>query len=104
MPVYEYEHEGKACKLGKTFEVVQSIKDDRLGKCPKCGGTVQRLISGVYISTPVGVSGYKNMGFTRLEKRDDGVYENVTRGHGESKYMERGKAETLPNLKGKITD
>ena len=36
------------------------------------------------------------MGFTKLVKRDDGVYENVTRLPGESRYMEKGKADTLP--------
>lgn len=104
MPVYEYEHRKKSCRLGKVFEVVQGIKEDRLERCPECGEPIERLISRVYVNTPTGVSDYKNMGFTRLEKRDDGVYENVTAGHGEARYMERGKAETLPNLKGKITD
>lgn len=104
MPVYEYEHTKKACKLGKGFELVQSIKDDKLDKCPECGGPVKRLISGAYVSTPTTNSEYKNMGFTKLVKRDDGVYENVTRRGGDAKYMEAGKPETMPNLSKTITD
>jgi putative FmdB family regulatory protein len=42
MPTYEYEC-GK-CSL--RFEQQQSIKDAPLQACPKCGGKVQRIISG----------------------------------------------------------
>ncbi len=40
MPTYEYRCD--AC--GHVFEEFQSMKDDPLTKCPKCGGKVQRLI------------------------------------------------------------
>jgi len=42
MPTYEY----KCQACGFTFEKFQSIKDKPVKKCPKCDGTVQRLISG----------------------------------------------------------
>ena len=42
MPTYEY----KCQDCGYTFERFQSIKDKPIAKCPKCGGKVQRLISG----------------------------------------------------------
>ncbi len=42
MPTYEYE-----CKeCGYRFEMEQSITDEPIDKCPKCGSTVKRLISG----------------------------------------------------------
>jgi len=42
MPTYEYR-----CKeCGWTFERFQSMRDKPLEKCPKCDGSVQRLISG----------------------------------------------------------
>ena len=41
MPIYEYQCESCADK----FEVKQSMKDDPLTTCPKCGKHVQRLIS-----------------------------------------------------------
>ena len=41
MPIYEYQCDGCADR----FEVKQSMKDDALSACPKCGKPVQRLIS-----------------------------------------------------------
>ena len=104
MAVYEYEHTGKACQVGKVFEVEHPISDDALTECPQCGQPVRRLISRVFVSTPKTNSELKSMGFTKLVKRDQGVYENVTRSGNESRYMEADKPETMPNLKGKIGD
>lgn len=66
--------------------------------------TVERLLFPVGVSTPQGDSALKNLGFTKLVKRDTGVYENVTRNDKEARYMNAGDASTLPNLKGKIGD
>ncbi|MEN6626382.1 MAG: zinc ribbon domain-containing protein [Candidatus Sumerlaeia bacterium] len=104
MPVYEYEHQGEPCSLGARFEHVQSIKDDALTACPKCGGAVKRLISLPYISVPAGDSKLKELGFTKLVKRDTGVYENVTATGAESRYMEAGKPETMPHIHKKVQD
>ena len=42
MPTYEYE-----CKnCGHTFEAFQSMKDESLKSCPRCGMEVRRLIHG----------------------------------------------------------
>ncbi|MGH7217466.1 MAG: FmdB family zinc ribbon protein [Nitrospiraceae bacterium] len=41
MPIYEYQCESCADK----FEIKQSMKDDPLTACPRCGKCVQRLIS-----------------------------------------------------------
>jgi len=41
VPIYEYQCEGCADR----FEVKQSMKDDPLTTCPRCGKRVQRLIS-----------------------------------------------------------
>lgn len=41
MPIYEYHC--KACD--ETFEIFQKMSDEPLGKCPKCGKRVKRLIS-----------------------------------------------------------
>ncbi len=104
MPVYEYEHEGEGCELGRAFEWVQRITEDALAACPKCGGAVRRLISRTYVSAPKGNSDLKNMGFTKLVRRDTGVYENVTASGNEARYVESGKPETMPDLKRKISD
>ena len=104
MAVYEYEHNDEGCKLGKMFEWEQSIKTDALKKCPECGEPITRLISRTFISTPQTNSELKNLGFTKLEKRDTGVYENMTRRGNDSRYMEADKPETIPDLKKTITD
>ena len=104
MAVYEYQHIGKACELGKVFEVEHPITDDALRTCPACGGEVRRLISRTFVSTPKGDSDLKSMGFTKLVRRDKGVYENVTRTGDEARYMEADKPETMPDLKRKIRD
>jgi len=41
VPIYEYRCESCA----HTFEIKQSMKDDPLTVCPRCGKQVQRLIS-----------------------------------------------------------
>jgi len=104
MPVYEYEHVEDDCSLGKVFSLTQSIHDKPLSRCPACEGPVKKIISMAYISTPKGNSELKDMGFTKLVRRDDGVYENVTARDGDSKVVVRDKPETLPNLSKTIRD
>ena len=104
MAIYEYEHLESACERGRIFEERQSIHDAALTHCPACGGAVRRLISLVGISSPKTNSELRDLGFTKLVKRDDGVYENVTARKGESRYMERGKPETMPDLSKTIRD
>lgn len=104
MPIYEYEHINEPCALGLRFEQEQSVHDERLSSCPLCGGPVRKLVSRVGISVPKSNSALKDMGFTKLVKRDDGVYENVTVRDKESRYVHRDRPETLPNLKKTITD
>jgi putative FmdB family regulatory protein len=107
MPFYDYQvvpdHEGcEVCRPG--FEKWQKMKDDALTNCPHCGAPVQRLVCAGNIATPKTPSELKNLGFTKLVKREEGVYENVTRVGDESKYMIRDKPETIPNLSKKISD
>ena len=104
MPVYEYEHLSRPCDLGQVFEQRQPMADPSLERCPNCGGPVSRRISRINISTPKTNSELKDLGFTKLVRRDDGVYENVTARSGDSRYMVRGKPETVPKLGKTITD
>lgn len=104
MPVYEYEHAAEGCTLGKTFELRQAMYSAKFEKCPECGEKVTRLISLVSVNTPKTNSDLKNLGFTKLVRRDNGVYENVTATGKESKIWDTSKPETMPNLKGKISD
>ena len=104
MPVYEYEHLEKPCNKGHLFETRQSIADDPLTVCPECSGPVHRVLSLTNISTPKANAELRDMGFTKLVKRDDGVYENVTRRDGDSRYMIKDRPETIPDLSKTISD
>lgn len=104
MAIYEYEHIENPCEKGRIFEATQSMSDKPLTRCPRCNGPVRKLISRFSVSAPKGNSELRDLGFTKLVKRDDGVYENVTRRKGESRYMERGKPETMPDLSKTISD
>ena len=104
MAVYEYEHTNEPCSRGKIIEVEQSMHDDPLTHCPNCGGPVHKIISRVYVNTPKTNTELRDLGFTKLVKRDDGVYENVTARGDDSRYVHRDRPETLPNLKKTITD
>jgi len=87
MPIYEYEHLDKPCAQGKSFEVKQSVHDKILTRCPNCGGHLRKLISRINISTPKTNSELRNLGFTKLVKRDDGVYENITARNKDSRLV-----------------
>lgn len=66
---------------------------------------VRRVIkSAPNVTVTVGNSELKSHGFTKLVKRDDGVYENVTAGEGEKRYMKRGDKDSLPHFHKKVRD
>jgi putative FmdB family regulatory protein len=104
MPIYEYEHLETPCSRGELFEEWQSIQDPPLLCCPSCTGAVRRLISVSNISTPKTNSELRDLGFTKLVKREEGVYENVTTRGGEGRFMRRGQTETQPDLRKIISD
>jgi putative FmdB family regulatory protein len=104
MPIYEYEHLTKPCKMGKVFDLQQSLSDEPVKTCPHCGEPVQKIVSKINISCPRSDRELRDLGFTKLVKRDDGVYENVTARNGDSRYMKRGRPETIPDLRKTIGD
>ena len=104
MPVYEYEHQEEPCTLGRVFDYKQTLRDKQLDRCPRCSGPVQKIISRINISCPKSNSELRDLGFTKLVKRDDGVYENMTARDGDSRYMVKGKPETIPNLSQTISE
>ncbi|MFT4582765.1 MAG: putative nucleic acid-binding Zn ribbon protein [Gammaproteobacteria bacterium] len=66
--------------------------------------SVRKVLSVPNISVPMGNSKLKEVGFTKLVKRDNGVYENVTRTGDEKRYMKAGQADSMPHLHKKIGD
>ena len=73
MPVYEYEHLDDPCDRGKIFESKQSINDAPLDQCPDCHRPVRRIMSAPFINSTKTNSELRDLGFTKLVKRDDGV-------------------------------
>jgi putative FmdB family regulatory protein len=104
MPIYEYEHIEKPCSKGRIFERRQSIHDKPLTRCPACRGAVKKCLSLSNINTPKTNGELRDLGFTKLVRREKGVYENVTRRDGDNRYMLQDKPETIPNLKKTIRD
>lgn len=64
---------------------------------------IRKVIHPVSINIPISNSRLKEVGFTKLVKHDDGVYENVTATNGEKKYMKAGDDSSLPHLHKKIS-
>lgn len=112
MPIYEYHCPAN----GRHIELVHSIHDkittwgelcDAAGLEP--GDTaldvaVERLLFPVGVNTPKTDSELKGLGFTKLVKRDTGVYENVTALNKESRYMKAGDKSSQPDIKSRISD
>lgn len=112
MPMYQYYCETN----GESVEVFHSMRETLTtwgelceaagrspGETPK-ESAVERILYPVGVSMPQGNSKLKELGFTKLVKRDEGVYENVTAIDGEKKYMKRGDASSLPSFHKKIRD
>lgn len=112
MPNYDY-----YCKLnGATIEATHSMNDAIANWGELCYVTqhplgethplapVRKLIRVSAITFPTGNAELKNHGFTKLVKRDDGVYENMTATDGEKRYMRTGDPSSIPHIKKKIED
>jgi predicted nucleic acid-binding Zn ribbon protein len=90
MPTYVYEIlDKKGQPTGRTFEVVQSIKDDALTKHPQTGAPVRRAVVtptlGLHASTAKARMSNKNLerlGFTKYERKGKGYMERTAGKHG----------------------
>lgn len=100
MPIYEYE----CLDCGGTHEALRKFSDKPLSKCPKCGGTLRKLISNTsfvlkgtgwyktdYASKPAD-SGKKPNG-----KRDSGA-ETKT----ETKAETKAESKTEPKVEAAV--
>jgi putative FmdB family regulatory protein len=97
--IYEYEHLKGGCKLGKMFEWEQPMSAEPLAACPECGRAVKRLVSAPLIQVGKSNAEVRDTGFTKLVRRDHGIYENVTPRKGESKIVNLGDQSTYPKIK-----
>lgn len=113
MPRYDYHCD----ENGQTVEVLHSISVELKTWGEVCEATgldldgtdanapVRKVITlPPMANTPVGDSHLKNLGFTKLVKRSDGTYENVTRTGTESRFLDPGNPSTLPHIHKKHSD
>ena len=90
MPTYVYEIlDKKGRPTGKTFEVMQSIKEDALTKHPETGQPVRRAVVmptlGLHASTAKNRMSNKNLerlGFTKYERKGNAYMEKTAGKHG----------------------
>jgi hypothetical protein len=112
MPIYEYQCDANRIRV----EVLHSM-DERLKTwgelCERVGidpgdtppdSPVEKVLYAPGIATPKTNSELKNLGFTKLERRDQGVYENVTATGSEKRYMKADDPSSLPHIHKKISD
>lgn len=80
MYVYEAKESSSACEECRNgFEISQSLKDDKLTCCPKCGAAVIRVIQAPGLTHSKTDLHYraKRAGFKCLKKVQKGEYETV---------------------------
>lgn len=113
MPRYDYQ----SVVSGEIVEVTHRISEKLttwgevcersghpLGDVPNDSAVERVILTAPMANTPIGDAGIKDLGFTKLVKRDDGVYENVTRTGTESRYAIAGDPSTMPHLSKKLGD
>lgn len=113
MPVYEYHCEDNGCVVEVSHPMAAKLHTwgelCYVAQIPLQDTDPLAPISRIFTRPPgVAVSTFnselKNIGFTKLVKRDDGVYENVTATGKEKRYMNRGDKESVPHFNKKIGD
>ena len=113
MPVYEYhcDANGLTVEVAHPMDVSLGIWGEvcyvariPLGDTDPAAPVRRVITSPPGISLPVGNSKLKEIGYTKLVRRDEGVFENVTAGDDESRYVKAGDPSTLPRLDKKVGD
>lgn len=80
MPLYRYEPQAEGCDhCSAGFEVLQSMDEQPLERCPQCGQPCRRVITSfAALRSSRDLLSPKNLerhGFTEYRKNSDGFYE-----------------------------
>jgi hypothetical protein len=113
MPLYDYHCE----ENGRTVEVshptsanlriwgeVCFVTGIPLGDTDPLAPVRRVLTRAPGVHVPAGDSKLKELGFAKLVRREDGVWEHVTAADGEARYLRRGDPGSLPRLHRRIRD
>ena len=110
MPLYDYYCAGNDTTVEVSHPMTVELSswgelcaflDRDLGDTP-ADTPLERLIGRVLVQSQTSNAELKNMGFTKLVRRDKGVYENVTAQDGEKRYMVADDPSSAPNFTDKI--
>jgi hypothetical protein len=113
MPVYTYfcEENSQYVEVShtlsarlKTWGEVCYVSQIPLGDTDPLAPVTRVIRTAPGIAVPKFNSELKNSGFTKLVRRDHGVYENVTATGTEKRYMKAGDNESLPHIHKKVGD
>ncbi len=92
MPTYEYKCES----CGYMFEAFQSIHDEPIKVCPKCGGPVRKLISSSYGMI------FKGSGFYITDyKHKNSSSSTGGRNNGGTEKPKSGETKSTPKAEAK---
>jgi len=112
MPAYDYycEANGTVVEVAhpihatlKTWGEVCYVARIPLGETDPLA-PVTKVIHAPYLAKPVSNSKLRETGFTKLIRRDKGLYENVTAAGGEARFLRDDGDSPLPVFTDKIRD
>ena len=113
MPAYDYycEANGETVEVAHALDVelrywaeVCYVAQHPLGDTDPLAPVRRVFTRAPATAVTAGNAELKNLGLTKLVKRDTGVYENVTATDGEKRYMRHDDPESLPHLHKKVGD
>jgi len=112
MPRYDYHCPDNDCVVEVRHGVNERIKTwgelcERAMIEPRgtpAEALVELVVYAPALSFPKGDSALKNLGFSKLVRRDSGVYENVTAQDGQSKIVSADNPASALNLGSTIGD
>lgn len=113
MPTYDYRCPANGAIVTVSHGMDAQIKcwlelcyasGEPLGETDPLAPVEKIITSAPQVHTSPGNAELKGHGLTKLVKRDDGVYENVTASDGEARYVKPGEPGTYPDLHRKVRD
>ena len=113
MPRYDYMCDANGRLVEVTHGIASKIKTwgelcrlagIELGDTELDSAVRKVITTAPMANTPKGDSWLKNQGWTKLVKRSDGTYENVTRTGTEKRFLDPKDPSSMPHLNKKIRD
>ena len=106
MPTYSYLCEANNTSVEVIHRMTEKLETwgelcEAAGRAPgdtPLSSPVRRQLFAPSVQVVRGPAELKNLGFKKLVRRDQGVYENVTATDKESRYFNAGDSSTVPHI------